>query len=68
MVYTRPHSKRIKCATNQIEDAIGILITIEELNCSAHMTAEIFRVGQALNLRKDLFFFAFLGFERIKKC
>ena len=68
MVDTRPHSKRIKCATNQIEDAIGILITVEELNCCAYMTAEIFRIGQALNLRKDLFFFAFLGFERIKKC
>ena len=67
MIDTRPHSKRIKRATNQIKDAVGILIAIEELNCSAYMTAEIFRVGQALNLRKDLFFFAFLGFERIKK-
>jgi len=68
MVHTRPHSKRIKSATNQIEDAIGILIAVEELNCSAYVTAEIFRVGQALNLRKDLFLFAFLGFERIKNC
>ena len=67
MIDTRPHSKRIKRATNQIKDAVGILIAIEELNCCAYMTAEIFRVGQALNLRKRLFFFALLGFERIKK-